>query len=73
MKAVYDACIQAKVSIPDEVIAFSHYNDLDAYEEKEPVDIEDAVTPFTDGDTTGYDIQIYNLPERLHVIRVYMY
>lgn len=76
MKTVYDACIKAKVPVPDEVEDFFNGDPPDKQGVK--VNLEDtakakigAVTPWRDDSREGFEVNVTKLPKDVTIIRFY--
>lgn len=70
MKAIWDACDKAKVSVPKEVLNFFE----GVYPDDQPgmeVKINDAVVEYNAEARNGYDIDITKLPKDVKIVRVY--
>jgi len=69
MKAVYDACDKAGVSIPEEVDDF--FNGEPPDEAGVEVAIAHAMQEWNDDGGEGYEVDISKLPKDIKIIRFY--
>jgi hypothetical protein len=76
MKAVYDACIEAEVEIPEEVREFFEHDTPD--DAGVVIDLDDdyapspAVSKWSDGkERSGFEVKLEELPEGIKIIRFY--
>lgn len=69
MKAIYDSCKKAGVSIPDEVNEFFNYEKPD--DNGVEIDIKIATKEWSDDYSHGYDVDISKLPKDVSIIRFY--
>lgn len=70
MKTVFDACVAADATVPDEVCKFFDYE----YPGDKPgmeIDLKEACTEWGDEFRAGYEIDITKLPEGVRYIRMY--
>jgi hypothetical protein len=74
MKAVYDACILAKITVPHEVISFFGGDEPDAMGVRVRQSILEkcgAVIEYSADMRDGFEIDITKLPKDVKIIRVY--
>ncbi len=74
MKAVWDACVVAKLGPPDYVMKFFNYTTPDAngVEISETMLVKcNAVNEWREESREGYEIVVANIPPDVKVIRVY--
>ena len=71
MKAVYDACIEADVDVPEEVE--DYFNGEEPDESGVNVDLEDTdcCKEYSADSCSGYEIDVTKLPKDITIIRVY--
>lgn len=71
MKAVYVACEEAGVDIPDKVQEFFHYDDPQGMLGIE-VGLGEAVERWDDGESrSGYEVDLTRLPDGVRYLRFY--
>ena len=74
MKAVWDACYEAGVKLPDEVDNFFEFDQPDEVgvrvSEEILVDCG-ALSDWEDEDANGFELDVLNLPEDVTIIRFY--
>lgn len=71
MKAVYNACIEAGVDVPDNVEKFFDYNNPNNVPGFE-VDLEgNAAKEWADNYRQGFEVDLSKLPENVKFIRFY--
>ena len=74
MKAAYNACILAKISVPDEVTRFFNGDEPDALGvqvRQSTLIASGAVTDYSADMKDGFEIDITKLPKDVKIIRVY--
>jgi hypothetical protein len=71
MKAVYDACKSAKVSLPDEVADYFDGERLDAYGAALNIDGHEAVEEWKGDMESGFQVDLSKLPNHVKFIRFY--
>lgn len=69
MKAVYDACEKAQISIPDSVVKFFDYDTPD--ESGVTTDIMPYASEWRTDGQDGYQIDLSDLPEDIKIIRFF--
>ena len=73
MKAVYDACTEAKTTVPDEVQAFFNHEEPD--DAGVVVDLEASmdspVAKWSDDYRAGLEVDITKLPKHVRIVRFY--
>ena len=67
MKAVWDVCTEAGIEIPEAVDAFFEYEKPE--ENGMKIGITDIVSNCSEPYTTGYEIDLSKLPEKVKFIR----
>ena len=76
MKAVWDACHEARVKLPDEVDNFFEFDQPDEagvrVDEETLVDCG-ALSDWEDEDANGFELDVSKLPEDVTIIRVYSF
>jgi len=74
MKKVYDVCVEAGVSFPEEVRKFFDFDE--PYSDEPGNDgfhVELQKEEFSADDCKGWDIKVSDIPEKVHTIRVFTY
>lgn len=72
MKTVYDACVAAGISVPDEVSSFFDYRRPDPRGvEVDLARIDGVVVEWQNDSSAGLEIDVRKLPPDLHVVRFY--
>lgn len=71
MKAVYDACMAAKTTVPKEVMAFFDHEPPDKSGVRVEIEKLDCVTRYSDDMREGFEVDIKKLPADVTVIRFY--
>jgi hypothetical protein len=69
MKSVYDACVNAGISIPKEVNQFFDYSTPDPVGVE--VDVTEAANKWQDDSREGFEIDIRKLPKDVYILRFY--
>jgi len=69
MKAIYDACLLAHISIPDEVEDF--FNGEEPDESGVEIDIDNILQEWGDDSRDGYQLELSRLPKEVTIIRFY--
>ena len=67
MKAVWDACINANVPVPDYVAKFFDWQEPD----ERGVEVEIPATEWEDDLRDGYEIEVSKIPPQVKFIRFY--
>ncbi len=70
MKAAYDACAKAGVSIPEEVSAFFGHAEPDESGREVSLE-EDCAKPWQDDYRQGFEVDISKLPPHVKTVRFY--
>ena len=74
MKAVYEACKKAGISVPDRVQEFFDWQDPSPLGIVSDLDLSDAVQAYDDGKgREGFDVDISRLPKNITHIRFYLH
>lgn len=74
MKAVYDACVKGSVTIPAEVMEYFELDTpLHDILNNDGVLVEIPMERFKVDDCIGWDIKVKDIPEKVDVIRVFLY
>lgn len=69
MKIIWDACVNADVSIPKEVMEF--FGDEDPDDAGVEVDLDDALENFNELGKSGFDVILSKLPGSIDRLRFY--
>lgn len=69
MKAIYDVCCKADVTIPEEVLDFFDNEPPD--EAGVEVDIDEAVRGWSDDSREGFEVDLTKLPYGVKILRFY--
>lgn len=69
MKAAYDACLNARVEVPDEVLEFFGGEPPD--DAGMEVSVQDSVIGFSSEYRQGFTVDLKRLPPRIRFIRFY--
>ena len=67
MKSIWDACVEASISVPDEVLVFFCDNDP----EDAGIEVELKLEPYTGKGEEGYDVILSEVPKSVDRIRFY--
>lgn len=74
MNAVYQACLRAKVPIPDRVQEFFDWRMPDEKGVVIDLDLNPAVEQYSDGEgQEGFDVELAKLPKHITHIRFYLH
>lgn len=71
MKEVYDACVKAKVKIPDEVLKFFEYEEPDSAGVQVRLQGTHCCVEFNRDSQQGIEIDVAKLPEGVKYIRFF--
>lgn len=69
MKAVFDACMAAKVQVPREVEMF--FGGVPPDQAGREVSLEQCIRVYTADSQSGYEVEVFNIPANVKVIRFY--
>ena len=72
MKKIWDACKEAKISVPEEVCAFFGEDGPGTRGQVMDIrDIRDCVTEYNDSYRDGLDVDLRKLPSDIKILRFY--
>ena len=71
MKAIWNACHDAKISVPKEVDVFFDYHNPNKMTGKK-IDISSAIVEYSGDCASGFEIDITRLPKDIRHIRAYL-
>ena len=71
MKDAYDACVLAKVEVPEEILEFFNHEKPDDAGVIVEIDDTEAVSEYNEDGVDGFNVDIKKLPRDVTIIRFY--